>query len=328
MIYKCYTSKRLKNKAVLQEIKKKCFGLLKQNIVSTMQESFPGINPSISLWKGQEITDFQEDLLIKVNAHISEKWFYNHIKTENESLPRIDILNLLSQYVGYSNWDEFVYNNTDNIQVEKNIPQANRMFIIIPIAVLIIMMIMYFLFNYISQQESEYHFDFYDTYTKEAIVSERTEIVVLSDNESPMHYLSDSSGSINFKTNASVLTIVVSTPYYITDTITRILKNFNSDQSIGMKVNDYALILHYFSEMNVDDWQKRRSYLNKIIDDDAIIYQVLNDQNKFGMALYNKREFIDKLTMPSGSLKNIEILDTQFKEDKIALLRFRINFKN
>ena len=327
MIYKCYTSKRLKIKTVLQDIKKKCFGLLKQNIVSTMQESFPGINPTISHWKGQAITDFQEDLLVKVNAHISEKWFYNHIKTENESLPRIDILNLLSKYVGYSNWDDYVYNNTDSIQVEKNIPQANRMFIIIPIAVIIIMMMMYFLFNYISQKDSEYHFDFYDTYTKEAIVNKRTEIIVLSDNESPMHYLSDSSGNVVFKTNANVLTMVVSTPYYITDTIIRILRNFDNEQSIGMKVNDYALILHYFSEMNVADWQKRRRYLSKIIDDDAIIYQVLNDHNKFGMALYNKMEFIDKLTMPSGSLRNIEILDTQFKEEKIALLRFRVNFK-
>ena len=327
MIYKCYTSNRLKNNAALHDIKKKYFSLLKQDIVSVMQESFPGINPSISHWKGQEITDFQEDLLVKVNAHISEKWFYNHIKTENESLPRIDILNLLSKYVGYSNWDDYVYNKTDDAIVDKDIPQANRMFFIIPIAVIILMLMMYFLFNLINQKESEYHFSFYDIYTKEVIISKQTEIVILSDNESPMHYLSDSSGRVVFKTNASVLTMVVSTPYYITDTIIRILRNFDNEQSIGMKVNDYALILHYFSEMNVEDWQKRRTYLSKIIDDDAIIYQVLNDHNKFGMALYNKMEFIDKMTMPSGSLKNIEILDTQFKEEKIALLRFRVNFK-
>ena len=60
------------------------FGLLKQKIAARMQQSFPGINPSISEWKGQEIVDFQEELLHKVNAHISEKWFYTHIKAEKE----------------------------------------------------------------------------------------------------------------------------------------------------------------------------------------------------------------------------------------------------
>jgi len=92
----------------LQNGNKNYFELLKQKIVATMQQSYPGINPSISDWKGQEITDFQEELLIKVNAHISEKWFYNHIKSENRSLPRIDVLNLLSKYAGYANWNDFV----------------------------------------------------------------------------------------------------------------------------------------------------------------------------------------------------------------------------
>jgi cyclopropane fatty-acyl-phospholipid synthase-like methyltransferase len=121
--------------------------------------------------------------------------------------------------------------------------------------------------------------------------------------------------------------MVINAPYYKSDTITRILKTFERDQKISLQPNDYALIIHYFSEMNVDDWQKRRSYLDKFIDDGAMIYQVLNDINAPGMELYNKDEFIDKLTMPTGSLKHIEILDTKFKDDKIMVLRFRINEK-
>jgi hypothetical protein len=45
------------------------------------------------------------------------------------------------------------------------------------------------------------------------------------------------------------------------------------------------------------------------------------------MALYNKQEFIDKMTVPSGSLKNIEILSSQMRKNKIMVLRFRINEK-
>lgn len=291
----------------------------------TMQKSFPGIKASISDWRGQDITDFQEDLLEKVNAHISEKWFYNHIKAENKSLPRIDVLNLLSKYVGYANWDDFVYKNTDGKINIKSISKANQIFIILPLVVIFIMSVLVLLFQFFNNREREYSFDFYDSYTKEIIKNNRCEIKLLSDNESPIHYLSDSTGRVVLKTNKSVVTMLISAPYYKSDTIIRILKKFDRAQKISLQINDYALILHYFSEMNVDDWQRRRDYLVEIIDNGAIFYQVLNDKNKQGMALYNKTEFIDKLTMPTGSLKFIEILDTKFKNDKIVLVRFRIN---
>ncbi len=291
----------------------------------TMQKSFPGIKASISDWRGQDITDFQEDLLEKVNAHISEKWFYNHIKAENKSLPRIDVLNLLSKYVGYANWDDFVYKNTDGKINIKSISKANQIFIILPLVVIFIMSVLVLLFQFFNNREREYSFDFYDSYTKEIIKNNRCEIKLLSDNESPIHYLSDSTGRVVLKTNKSVVSMLISAPYYKSDTIIRILKKFDRAQKISLQINDYALILHYFSEMNVDDWQKRRDYLVEIIDNGAIFYQVLNDKNKQGMALYNKTEFIDKLTMPTGSLKFIEILDIKFKNDKIILVRFRIN---
>ena len=84
-------------------------------------------------------------------------------------------------------------------------------------------------------------------------------------------------------------------------------------------------MIHYFSTMKVDDWEKRKRRLEAMIDDAAIIYQVVNDREATGMAIYNKQEFIDKMTMPSGSLKNIEILSSQLRDEKIMVLRFRIN---
>jgi uncharacterized protein involved in tolerance to divalent cations len=307
----------------LQNGNKNHFELLKQKMVATMQQSYPGINPSISEWKGQEITDFQEDLLIKVNAHISEKWFYNHIKSESKSLPRIDVLNLLSKYAGYANWDDLVFKNNAGGPNSKPVTKANRYFIIMPLLVLVVVVILYLIFKLLSNRE--YRFSFYDEQTREAITGCRIEVKILSENESPVNYFSDTAGIFFLKTDESVVKMVVSAPYYHSDTITRILKTFEKDQKISLQPNDYALIIHYFSEMNVDDWQKRRNYLSKIIDDGAMIYQVLNDFNAPGMELYNKEEFIDKLTLPSGSLKHIEILDTKFKDDKIMVLRFRIN---
>lgn len=290
-----------------------------------MKQSYPGINPNMAEWKGQEITDFQEELLQKVNAHISEKWFYNHIKSKNESLPRIDILNLLSKYVGYANWDDFVFQNKDKVASKKIVTKGNRYFVLVPLILASVMLILFSLFKLFSIQQ--YHFSFYDAHTHEAIISEQIEINLLSENESPINYFADTAGNFFLKTDQSQIKMVVSAPYYKSDTITRILKKFDREQKIGLHANDYALIIHYFSVMDVDDWQKRRNYLDEIFDETAIIYQVLNDADATGMELYNKEEFIDKLTMPTSSLKHIEILDTKFKNDKIMVLRFRINEK-
>ena len=90
-----------------------------------MKQSYPGMNPEISDWKGQEITDFQEDLLIKVNGRLSEKWFYSHMKAFDPSLPRIDVLNMLSKYVGYSNWQDFTYKNSGKIPLAEKLKKSN-----------------------------------------------------------------------------------------------------------------------------------------------------------------------------------------------------------
>ena len=74
----------------------------------------------------------------------------------------------------------------------------------------------------------------------------------------------------------------------------------------------------------VDTVRTSLQHLIKLIDDGAIICQVIRGENTPGMALYNKQEFIDLLSMPSGSLKNIEVLGSRLKDEKIVLLRFRV----
>tara|TARA_Y100000385_G_C12600578_1_gene428639 strand:- start:157 stop:384 length:228 start_codon:yes stop_codon:yes gene_type:complete len=52
----------------------------------------------------------------------------------------------------------------------------------------------------------------------------------------------------------------------------------------------------------------------------AIIFQITNTNT--GMEMYNKTEFIDKLTTPLKSLGDIEIIETIYKDDEIISLRF------
>lgn len=287
-----------------------------------MQQSYPGLSSDISDWKGQDIVNFQEELLLKVNAHISEKWFYTHMKSGNAALPRIDVLNLLSKYAGYADWSDFVYRNGGQ-KPKPVINTGNRYFILIPLLVIAILGIFYLVNKLISNRN--YTFCFYDATTREQITDTDIEVKIILGDESPMTYLCSPDGCFTLKTDRSFIKMVVNSPYYREDTIKRILKKFNPQETIGLQANDYALMLRYFSEMNTQDWQKRRVKLDEMFDEDAMIYQVMNDKSGTGMELYSKWEFIDKLTMPSRTLKNIEILHTKYIGDRITVLRFRIS---
>ena len=99
------------------------FSLLKQHITTTFLASHTAEN-DIRMWKGNTITDFQEDLRRKTKGSISEKWFYTYIKKETAKLPRIDMLNLLSVYVGYNNWNDFVQQHVNKDKIEDSSKKA------------------------------------------------------------------------------------------------------------------------------------------------------------------------------------------------------------
>jgi hypothetical protein len=298
----------------------KYFKILKAQIVKAMQQSYPGIPDSISDWKGQNIIDFQADLRFKQNEHISEKWFYTHMKSTNSKLPRIDILNFLSKYVAYKNWDEFKLKN-GNVAVEIPTDNSNRVFYLVPLIMLVIVVMFYLIFKSLYTQE--YTFCFYDNDTKEPIVNSIIEIGVLSDNESTVNYLCNKDGCFTIKTSKRILKFAVETPCYHPDTIVRTLNKFNRTENVKLKIDDYAIMIQYFSNSNVKDWLKRRENLNDMFSDSAKIFQVL--EGTIGMEIYNKWEFINKLTLPANSLHNIEILDTKYGDKKITHLRFKQN---
>ncbi len=297
----------------------KYFEILKAKIVVVMQQSYPGIPDSISDWKGQNIIDFQGNLRFEQNEYLSEKWFYTHMKSTNQKLPRIDILNFLSKYVGYKNWDEFKIKNrvADNSTPDK----SNRVFYLIPLLMLIILSVFYLISKTMYTQE--YTFCFYDNDTKNPVINSIIEISVLSDEESPVNYLCNKDGCFTLKTNKRVLKFVVQTPYYHTDTIVRTLNKFNRTENVKLRIDDYAVMIQYFSNSNVEDWLKRRENLNLMFSDSVKIFQVL--EGTIGMEIYNKWEFINKLTLPASSLRDIEIIDAQYKGEKITRLRFKQN---
>ena len=116
--------------------------------------------------------------------------------------------------------------------------------------------------------------------------------------------------------------IVVEGFYYQTDTITRVLQKEKRKEIIPLQRDDYALMIHFFSNSKIEDWKKRRAQLSEMIADDAVIFQVPKGEELEGMAIFNKEEFINKMTTPVGSLKNLKILKTEYRAGKIIRLRF------
>ncbi|HAM08939.1 MAG: hypothetical protein A2X05_03640 [Bacteroidetes bacterium GWE2_41_25] len=298
------------------------FSLLKKEIADTMMRSYPGLDPEISNWKGQEITDFQEDLLEKVNGQLSEKWFYNHMKTDSHSLPRVDVLNILSKYTGYKNWHDFRYKNAGKPAVADKPGRFINNLIRIPLLFLSVIILIFIIIKIINTQN--YRFTFIDSDTREPVTDSNLRVELLNENESPLSIPASSGGSITVRTSKSSVTMIVKAPYYKTDTIKRVLRKIGHDEQVNLNADYYALMISYFSQSDVIGWENRRQKLTMIISDDAIIYMLPDKSAGSGIALYNKWEFIDKITMPSSGLRKIEILDCRYLDGKISVLRFRI----
>jgi hypothetical protein len=295
------------------------FDLLKKRIVQVLRQSYPGISESIQEWKGQTISFFQEDLMVKVNDSISEKWFYNHLKSKSSKLPRIDILNLLSRYVGYNDWQDFVYQNRVENEFETSSYNPNRIFVIVPVVMLVILILFYFVFRMTSNYE--YQFCFVNSDSHNPIEFTPVSVVLLNDGESPRILNVGENGCLKVKTERMNIRFAVNAPYYRDDTIERSLKRFDRIETIPIRTDDYALMIDLFSTGKILDWKKRRKQLDDMIAENARIFEVLQAGER-GVELYDKWEFIDMLTVPSSSLKHIQILDTEYLNNRITGLRF------
>ena len=297
--------------------------LLKDSVAQKFCENNTPSSLNISEWKGQDITSFQEDLFEKVKGQLSEKWFYTHMKSKSEKPPRIDMLNLLSEYAGFENWAAFKKENgAFNEKLEMRLgSRKNDKTIVLGIVSFFI--IGFILIMILKKETHLFRFCFIDSDRWQAI-SSPIDVLLMREEQSPLELQSDSSGCIYLESTNEMIQFVVKSPYYKTDTITRVIGDHKSNEGIKLRSNDYAMMIHIFSKSKVDDWKKRRSQLDGMIDDKARIFQI-DPKSMTGMELLNKWDFINKMTMPLKSLKNIEVIETVYTGDKILMLRFKQN---
>ena len=116
--------------------------------------------------------------------------------------------------------------------------------------------------------------------------------------------------------------LAIRSSYYKDDTVVRVLDKVSHIERVALETDDYAWMIRLFSGAEVNDWQQRRAQLDTMIAPNARIYQLFEDQT-LGIELYNKQEFIDKLTMPLRSLRRVEVLDIRYEGSQIRVLRFK-----
>ncbi|NNK83532.1 MAG: hypothetical protein HKO92_10455 [Flavobacteriaceae bacterium] len=295
----------------MNSAEKHLFDLLKTAIAKTFLQN-NSAPEAISEWKGEEITQFQEDLFQKVKAKVSEKWFYTYFKKQPEKLPRIDMLNLLSNYVGFENWNSFKVKHQ-----KKRLSKKGSLSKVLLAVVFILVCVFIMKLN----SKNEFKFCFVDQDKGEAILNIALDIKVIQDNQSPLYFKTDSIGCFTYSTKADKVHFVVQSPYHKTDTIIR-YKDANKNQIVKLTTDDYALMLDYYTNGNINDWKKRKAQLDKMIADNAVIYQLY--KNNLGVEIYTKDEFIRKLTIPTQNLKRIKVLDKAFENEKIVKLKFII----
>lgn len=360
------------------------FEQLKSEIQAQYLKNHTPSDENISNWKGIDIIYFQEDLRKIAKGNISEKSFYTYFKTTPiTKLPRIDILNLLSSYVGFASWYDFkknhlfaneilqtseeyeddtedleentIENVNDGVSLDKKEAEIESKNLILQksiidnqidnknntktksttkdvekksishyiwLGVTAVLALAAGVLGFKDDLFSkEYRYSFIDA-DRNTKINAELQIKILKENESPLYQNVKPNEQFVYKTKSKKLTMVISSPYYKTDTIYRNLENAPETESIELKPDDYAIMLYYYSN-SIQDIKKKRQSLNYLISDNALIYQVYAN-DKYGVETLDKTKYINMVTTPTTSLKNMEIIDTQKNNGKITLIKFRI----
>lgn len=169
----------------------------------------------------------------------------------------------------------------------------------------------------------KYYYSFIDA-DRNSKINAELQVQILKENETPILYVAKPNEPFVYTTKSKSLTMVVSSPFYRTDTIQRNLETAPEAENIELKPNDYAIMLFYYSK-SLKDLKKKRISLNYLISDHALIYQVFDNQF-YGVETMDKQRYINLVTLPSTSLEKLEVIDTQTdKSGKIVMIKFKID---
>lgn len=289
------------------------FHKLKNDVLLTYQKQYPYFEGNWKTFSSQDIQNLIDLIAVQVKQTVSEKWIYTHLKVEtNDKLPRKDMMDILSQLVGYSGWDEYVFKWKQ--EVVPNVVQPKRNYnVVFSLGFIGLFLIGFFSYRYLNREEVQ-TIEVKNAFTEEQINSEEVKAVMIENNvETPIEIVDS---KIQITTNDSAK-IVLKSPYYKDKTIVVGKENSNT---ISLQPDDYAMMLKGFMKSDIKDWETRKEQLQKILADDLEVLVML--KNDLGIEYFNKQEFSEKLIVPSVALKRMKVIDIQSNDkDEIKFIR-------
>ena len=135
---------------------------------------------------------------------------------------------------------------------------------------------------------------FYKKYTYAFIDADRNssikgelDVKIIRENESPILFKVKPNSPFVYQTKSKSLKMIISSPFYKAEEITRDLTNAPDTENIELKPNEYAVQLYYYSK-SIKDFKKKTQQLNRLISDNALIYQVV-DSDIYGIETLDKQ---------------------------------------
>lgn len=292
------------------------FYQLKKSVLEQYQNSYPYFNGSWKSFSSQDILNLIDDIQLKTKQTVSEKWMYTHLKPEtNQKLPRKDMLDILSVYVGKSGWDEFVFRDNENITINNKSNKNLKLGFSKKNGIWVLffgLLIAGFLIWKFAQKEEQI-LEFKNSFTKDSIAKEEVKAYVVEDTLEKQIDIQSPILILKKETK-----IVIKSPLYMPKEIT-ILPN-EPITRIELNPNDYAMMLKAFMKSDIKDWQTRKAQLQKILSDNLEVMVML--PNNLGAEYFNKQEFSQKVILPTASLKKLKIVELKQENDnKISFLR-------
>lgn len=335
------------------------FELLKKDITNHFFESNSASSHNISDWKGQDIVTFQEELFQKTKSTVSEKWFYTYFKSDFKKLPRIDMLNILAQYAGYSGWSAFivyhknqreeenkianesldnpieVIENTTEKELNKSINEGKtelgevkdkkarpkKRGLIVSFVSIILLIIGALGIYYGFFYQKTYEFCFVDA-DRNTFISEPIEVTVARPGFTPLELLTNK-GCVEFSSYEDTLLMTIKSTYYKQDTFKINLHQYQGKENIRLEPDDYKVMLRHYSKSS-QSVKERIKKLDEMIANDALIYQVY-DNEYFGVEVLSKKQYINLVSLPTTSLKNFTLIEAERKNGKIVKIKFKIH---
>lgn len=294
----------------------KDFQELKKRILAAYQNFYPQFQGDWKSFSSKDIRQLIDLIETELNERVSEKWIYTHLKPEiNEKIPRKDMLDIFSRFSGFTDWDDFKFQNRSDsenlVTKDGKLPKSKQRLLALGLVLFAVLVTVVYMFYKKSEPKT---IQIKNEFTNEPVQAGELQVFKVSKDEKVPVDVENS--SIEVDNNSEK--IIIESPYFETKEV-QISK---TNQEILIKPEDYAMVLKNFIHSDLKDWENRKEKLERILSEDLEVILMLKEN--LGAEYLNKKEFSGKLIVPTSETRKMKILNLETNDEKqITFIRIQ-----